>query len=52
VTDVSEVRNTSIIREIIVLLMEAVLTSETSVYFKVTTLPYIPEDTKLHASGL
>jgi hypothetical protein len=45
-TDVSEVRIASIIREIIVLMMETVRTSETSVYSE-TTWRYIPEDSKL-----
>jgi len=47
-TDVSEVRTASIIRAIISLMMEAVHTSETSVYFSVTTWHYIAEDSKLH----
>jgi hypothetical protein len=42
--DVSEGRTASII----VLMMEAVRTSETSVNFNVTTWRYIPEDSKLH----
>jgi hypothetical protein len=44
-TDVSEMRTASII---IVLLMEAVTTSETSVNFNVSTRRYIPEVSKLH----
>jgi hypothetical protein len=43
-TDVSEVRTSSIIA----LLTEAVRTSETSVNFNVTTLRYIPEESKLY----
>jgi hypothetical protein len=39
---------TSIIRAIIVLMMEAVRTSETSVNVNVTTWLYIPENSKLH----
>jgi hypothetical protein len=46
-TDVSEVRTASIIR-VIALMMEAVRTSYTSVYFNVTTRRYIPQDSKLH----
>jgi head-tail adaptor len=42
--DVSEVHTASIIRA----KMEAVLTSETSAYFNVTTRRYILEDSKLH----
>jgi hypothetical protein len=38
----------SIIRMMITLMMEAVLTSETSVYFNETTRRYIPEDYSLH----
>jgi histidine ammonia-lyase len=44
-TDVSEVHTASIITA---LTMEAVRTSEMSVNFNVTTLRYIPEDSKLH----
>jgi hypothetical protein len=44
-TNFSEVRTASII---IVLMMEAVHTSETSVNFNMTTWRYIPEDSKLH----
>jgi hypothetical protein len=40
-TDVSEVHTAA-------LMMEAVLTSETSVNFNVTTQHYIPEDSKVH----
>jgi hypothetical protein len=52
-TYISEVRTVSIIRAInddysIALMMEAVRTSETLVNFKLTTLSYIPEDSKLH----
>jgi hypothetical protein len=43
-TDVSEVRTASII----IALIEAVRTSETSVNFTLTTRRYIPEDSKLH----
>jgi hypothetical protein len=46
-TDVSEVRTASII---IALMMEEVSTSETSVNLKVTTLRYIPEDSKLQGA--
>jgi predicted enzyme involved in methoxymalonyl-ACP biosynthesis len=45
--DVSEVRTTSIISAIIVL-MTVVRTSETSNNFNATTRRYIPEDSKLH----
>jgi hypothetical protein len=38
-------RNASIIRA---MMMEAVLTSKTSVHFNVTTRRYFPEDTKLY----
>jgi uncharacterized protein involved in response to NO len=48
-TDVSEVRTESII---IVLMMEAVCTSETLVHFNVTTRRYIPEESKLHVLTL
>jgi hypothetical protein len=44
-TDVSEVHTVSIITA---LTMEAVRTSEMSVNFNLTTLRYIPEDSKLH----
>jgi hypothetical protein len=37
---------------VIVLMMEAVRTSETSVNFNVTTRRYIPEDSKLHIRRL
>jgi hypothetical protein len=47
-TDVSEVRTASNIKPNIVLMMEAVRTSETFVYFNETTGRYIPEDSKLH----
>jgi hypothetical protein len=47
-TDVSEVHTASIIRAVIALMMEAVLTSETSVNLNVSTLRYIIEDSKLH----
>jgi hypothetical protein len=43
-TDVSEV----FIASIIALIMEAVLTSEMSVYFDVTTWRYVPEDSEVH----
>jgi hypothetical protein len=43
-TDVSEVRATSIIRE---LMMEATRTSETSVDIQLRTRQYIPEDPEL-----
>jgi hypothetical protein len=43
-TNVSEERNASII----VLMMEAVSTSETSVQFNVNEWRYIPEDSKVH----
>jgi hypothetical protein len=43
-TGVSEVLTSSFIT----LMMEAVLISETSVNFKVTTRRYIPEDSELH----
>jgi hypothetical protein len=50
--DFSEVRTVSIIKMmitiIIITLIEAVRTSETSVNFNVTTRRYIPEDSKLH----
>jgi hypothetical protein len=46
-TDVSEVCTASIII-IIVIMMEAVRTSETSVNVKLTTWHYIPEDFKFH----
>jgi hypothetical protein len=36
-----------ILKSYIALLMEAVRTSETSVYFNVTARRYIPEDSKL-----
>jgi hypothetical protein len=42
--DVSEMRTASIIRAMNALMIEAVLTSETSVNFNVTTRHYIPED--------
>jgi hypothetical protein len=42
------VRTASIIRAMIVLMMEAVRTSEKSVIFNVTTRQYISEDSKLH----
>jgi hypothetical protein len=44
-TDVSEVRNASIIK---VVMMEAVRISETLVNLNVSTLRYIPKDSKLH----
>jgi hypothetical protein len=47
-TKVTEMHIASIIRAIISLMMEAVHTSETSVYFSVTTWHYIAEDSKLH----
>jgi hypothetical protein len=43
-TDVSEMRATSIIRAMI----EAALTSETSVDIQLRTRQYIPEDSELH----
>jgi hypothetical protein len=43
-TNISEMRTAIII----IVLMEAVHTSETSVNFNVTTWCYIPEDSKLH----
>jgi hypothetical protein len=46
-TDVSEVR----IASIIALMAKAVLATETSVNFNVTTLCYIPEDSKLQFQG-
>jgi hypothetical protein len=46
-TYVSEVRTASIFTAI-VMMMEAVRISETSVHFNVTTRRYIPEDSKLH----
>jgi hypothetical protein len=47
--NVSQVHTASIIRAIIIALMEeAVRTSETSVNFNVTTRHYIPEDSKLY----
>jgi hypothetical protein len=46
-TDVSEVRTASIIRETIAHIMEAVRASETSVNIYLTTRQYIPEDSKL-----
>jgi hypothetical protein len=39
---------TAIIRAIIALTMDAVHTSETSVYFNETTWRYIPEESNLH----
>jgi hypothetical protein len=42
-TDVSEMLTTTI-----ALMKEAVITSETSINFNLTTLRYIPEDSKLH----
>jgi hypothetical protein len=50
-TDVSEMRTASIIRELI-LMMEAVSTSETSVNFYETTLRNIPEGGQLPYSQL
>jgi hypothetical protein len=47
-TDVSDVHTASIIT----LIMEAVLTSETSVNFNVTTRHYIPEGSNLKAAIL
>jgi hypothetical protein len=48
VTDVTEVRNASIIRAMNdSLMVEAVCTSETSVNFNVTTRRYNAEDSKL-----
>jgi hypothetical protein len=49
-TDISKVRSASIIRTMksIALMMGAVRISETSVIFNLTTLCYIPEDSKLH----
>jgi hypothetical protein len=49
-TDDSEVRNASIIRAIntIILMMEALRTSETSVYFMEITRRYIPAGYHLH----
>jgi hypothetical protein len=47
-TDVSEVRTTSVIA----LIMVAVRTSETSVNIYLTTRQYIPEDSKLQYSGV
>jgi hypothetical protein len=44
-------RTASIIRVIIALMMEAVRTSETSVYSKETTKHYIPEASNLHTRG-
>jgi cell division protein FtsL len=44
----SEVRTASIIRVMIALMMEAVLTSQTLVNINLTTRQYIPEDSKLH----
>jgi hypothetical protein len=46
-TDVSEVRISSIISAIIALMMVAVRTSETSVNTNLTFRRYIPEDSKL-----
>jgi hypothetical protein len=53
VDDVLEVRTASIIRTMnedafIALMTVAVLTSETSVNFNLTTRRYVPEDSKLH----
>jgi hypothetical protein len=42
------VRTVSIIREFIALMMEAVSTTETSVYSNETTRRYIPEDFNIH----
>jgi hypothetical protein len=48
-TDVSEVRAASIIRAMImVLMMEAARTSETSVDIQLRIRQYIPEDSELH----
>jgi hypothetical protein len=47
-TDVSEVRTAFIMRAL-ALMMEAVHTSETSVNNNLTTLRYIPEDSKFHS---
>jgi hypothetical protein len=47
-TDVSEARTVSIIREMMVLMMEAVCTCETSVNIYLIARQYIPEDSKLH----
>jgi hypothetical protein len=49
-SDVSEVHAASIIRamSLIVLMMEAAHTSETSVDIKLRTRQYIPEDSELH----
>jgi hypothetical protein len=47
-TDVSEVRAVSMIRALIVLMMEAARTSETSVEIQLRTRLYIPEDSELH----
>jgi hypothetical protein len=44
----SRVVTVQLTTSIIILMMEAVRTSETSVNFNVTTLRYIPEDSKLH----
>jgi hypothetical protein len=49
-TDVSEVRDASIIRAIIVLMMEAAHTSETAVDIQLRTRQYIPEDSELLTS--
>jgi hypothetical protein len=53
-TDVSEMRTALIIRVIdfIVLMIEAERTFEMSVNFNVTTVCYIPEDSKLHTCFL
>jgi hypothetical protein len=41
-----------LISSVITLTMEAVRTSETSVYFNVTRRRYIPEDSNLHTRRL
>jgi hypothetical protein len=46
--DVAPCSPVKVDRRFIALMMEAVRTSETSVNFNVTTLHYIPEDSKLH----
>jgi hypothetical protein len=47
-TYVSEVRNASIIRAMIAMMMEAERTSETSADIQLRTQQYIPEDFELH----
>jgi hypothetical protein len=47
-TDVSEMRAAFIIRAMIALMMEAAITSETSVEIQLRTRQYNPEDSELH----